>query len=201
MPSLDVYPYQWASAGNMPLRNTIDKQINRKYSTYMQTFLPYGSDFKRGAESLDYRRLVKQAVEGYQILRALSGVTQGWRNHPATKMWKGHEGWLIAYLGAILDEMDRRGYSTATRYKIHELADQAFPDADTDVAPPWLRDERVAITHRGRLYEKDPAFYSAFAIDSLVYKQYTCCERCNYYWPTHTDDYGWIRLNDRLEKM
>lgn len=166
----------------------------------MQTFLPYRS-FSATAQSLDYKRLVKQAVEGYQILRALAGVTQGWRNHPATKMWAGHEGYLVAYLDAILDEMQARGYSTATRDSIHELAAMAFPDADSDTPPPWFGDDRVFITHRGRLYEKNPDHYKQFAIDGQNYKQYTCCSRCNYYWPTHTDDYGWVERDGRLEKL
>ena len=158
----------------------------------MQTFLPHGPDFTATAKCLDYRRLVKQAVEGYQILRALAGLTNGWTNHPATKMWRGHEGWLVVYLDAILDEMDHRGYSTATRAKIHDLADQAFPCWEDDKMPPWLIDDRVAITHRGRLFEKSPSLYTSFFLDASTYKQYTCCERCNYYWPTHTQDYGWM---------
>ncbi len=166
----------------------------------MQTFLPY-SDFTAVARCLDNKRLVKQAVEGYQILRAHAGLTQGWRNHPATKMWAGHEGYLVAYLDAILDEMQRRGYSTATRDSIHELSRQAFPDIDSDVPPPWLKDERVHVTHRGRLYEKNPEHYAQFAVDAQIFRKYTCHERCDYFWPTHTSDYGWIELNGKLEKL
>ncbi len=166
----------------------------------MQTFLPY-MDFDASARTLDRKRLVKQAVEGYQILRALAGITQGWRNHPATKMWSGHEGWLVMYLHAILNEMERRGYSTATRAQIDNLANQAFPDWESDTPPPWLLDARVSVTHRGRLYEKDPEHYAHFAVDAAVYKAYVCCPGCNYYWPTHTDDYGWVERDGKLEKL
>ena len=47
----------------------------------MQTFLPYSS-FDLTMECLDYRRLGKQRVEAFQILRALRGETDGWTNHP-----------------------------------------------------------------------------------------------------------------------
>ena len=56
----------------------------------MQTFLPY-ADFEKTAKCLDYRRRGKQRVEATQIIQTLSGVTTGWHNHPATKMWRGHE--------------------------------------------------------------------------------------------------------------
>lgn len=166
----------------------------------MQTFLPHGFDFPATARDLDQKRLVKQAVEGYQILRSLAGMTQGWRNHPATKMWTGSEGWLSLYVNDVLDEMGRRGYSTATRSSVNSLVTQAFPDADLDTAPPWLLDFRVAYTHRGRLYEKNPEHYAKYA-DYRDYKQYVCCDRCNYFWPTHSPDYGWVELDGRLQKL
>jgi len=53
----------------------------------MQTFLPY-ADFKRSAQVLDYRRLGKQRVETWQLIRAINGETRGWRNHPAAVMWR-----------------------------------------------------------------------------------------------------------------
>ena len=56
----------------------------------MQTFLPY-ADFNKSAEVLDNRRLNKQILEGYQILKVLGNPDPraGWRNHPAVKMWRG----------------------------------------------------------------------------------------------------------------
>ena len=56
----------------------------------VNTFLPY-PDFVKSAKILDYKRLGKQRVEAWQILRALRGETKGWRNHPATNLWRGHE--------------------------------------------------------------------------------------------------------------
>jgi hypothetical protein len=37
---------------------------------------------------LDDKRLGKQRVETYQLIRALEGTTKGWRNHPACVMWE-----------------------------------------------------------------------------------------------------------------
>lgn len=48
----------------------------------MQTFLPYPS-FAESARVLDRQRLGKQRVEVLQLLRALTGQTKGWANHPA----------------------------------------------------------------------------------------------------------------------
>ncbi len=54
----------------------------------MQTFVPY-PDFAANAVVLDTRRLGKQRVETFQILRALVWPAYAWKNHPATRMWRG----------------------------------------------------------------------------------------------------------------
>ena len=63
----------------------------------MQTFLP-DPDFERTARILDDRRLGKQRVEVLQILNAMHRTSGGWVNHPATRMWRGFEPALVAYL-------------------------------------------------------------------------------------------------------
>ena len=62
----------------------------------MLTFLPY-ADFGLSARCLDRKRLGRQRVECLQILRTLRGVSTGWRNHPAVKMWQGCENTLALY--------------------------------------------------------------------------------------------------------
>ncbi len=71
----------------------------------MQTFVPlFGSTDT--AQVLDRARLNKQALEGWQILMNLvqldpqgnHRVSKGWSNHPAVKMWRGHEGALVSYI-------------------------------------------------------------------------------------------------------
>ena len=79
----------------------------------MQTFLP-SSNFATAAHMLDSKRLNKQILEGYQILNVLSGQspTGAWRNHPAVKMWRGHEMTLLKYVSAMIKEAKWRGIKT-----------------------------------------------------------------------------------------
>lgn len=120
----------------------------------MQTFLPY-ADFERCAATLDSRRLGKQRVEAFQILRALRGEGRGWRNHPAVLMWRGYEDALGLYLNAMIAEWERRGYrNTLARYPI--------PEGREIVMPAWLGNEAVHASHRSNLLRKDPRFYGRY---------------------------------------
>ena len=76
----------------------------------MQTFLPY-PDFEKSAKVLDYRRLGKQRCEAMQLLNILNGfsIKEGWKNHPATKMWRGHRGALKKYCQTMINEWISRG--------------------------------------------------------------------------------------------
>lgn len=120
----------------------------------MQTFLPY-PDFERSAKVLDYRRLGKQRVEAKQILNALTtgDAPHGWRNHPATKMWRGYEDALAIYKNKMIEEWCRRGYkntmSLTMRPRHVEL-------------PPWWGDEKFHAAHRSNLLRKDPEWYGQF---------------------------------------
>jgi len=117
----------------------------------MQTFLPY-ADLRRSAAVLDWRRLGKQRVEAFQLLRVLRGETRGWANHPAALMWRGHEAALGAYMNACIDEWVRRGYvntmakARVSRYRL----------------PPWFGDDAFHASHRANLLRKDPAYYAQF---------------------------------------
>jgi hypothetical protein len=62
----------------------------------VQTFLPL-PDFAESAAVLDRQRLGKQRVEVLQLLGALTGQRPGWVNHPAARMWRGHERALARY--------------------------------------------------------------------------------------------------------
>lgn len=120
----------------------------------MQTFLPY-ADFERCAAALDPRRLGKQRVEAWQILRVLRGESRGWRNHPAALMWRGYEDALGQYLNAMIAEWERRGYTnTMARYPL--------PEGVEIVAPPWLGDEALHASHRSNLLRKDATFYGRY---------------------------------------
>jgi len=118
----------------------------------MQTFLPY-ADFGQSLRCLDTKRLGKQRVETYQILRALTGESSGWINHPATRMWAGYERALRVYLRESIITWTARGYRNT----------MALPEADHGVPlPPWLGRPDLHASHRSNLLRKDAAWYGQF---------------------------------------
>lgn len=134
----------------------------------MQTFLPY-ADFSASAKALDYKRLGKQRVETWQIIRAASGLTKGWVNHPATRMWNGYEKALCFYGIAICMEWKRRGYNdTMLPRFLDHLATLDGPV----IMPPWLGDDAFHKSHQSNLIRKDPEFYGPLfpgTVDNLDY--------------------------------
>lgn len=116
----------------------------------MQTFLPY-SDFRECARVLDYRRLGKQRVEAWQILRALRGETKGWRNHPAVLMWRGYEESLNQYGREMCLEWRARGFTDT-------MLDR-FSNTNSAPLPYWLGDSRLHLSHQSNLIRKDPEYY------------------------------------------
>lgn len=123
----------------------------------MQTFLPY-TNYKRCAEVLDNKRLGKQRVESWQIIKALSDPRYGWQHHPAVKMWRGHEWQLIQYTYDIINEwVSVRGFHDTVEQQIraHQALFQ-FPPCE----PPLWLDERVCLSHQSNLVRKDPIHYS-----------------------------------------
>jgi hypothetical protein len=118
----------------------------------MQTFLPY-ADIEKSVACLDYRRLGKQRVEALQLLKALTEPEYGWKNHPATKMWIGHEDALAHYMNVCIKEWVRRGYKNSMLIK------QVPPVIQM---PSWLGDESFHASHRSNLLRKDQAYYSQF---------------------------------------
>ena len=128
----------------------------------MQTFLPY-PDPRRSAEALDDRRLGKQRVETFQVLRALTWPTYGWKHHPVTRMWRGFVPALVAYGLACVDEWEARGRADATRTALLEFTGGTVPDWDAlhdrGEVPPWVGDEALHLSHRSSLVRKDPELY------------------------------------------
>lgn len=127
----------------------------------MQTFLPSPS-YTESARMLDYRRLGKQRVETKQILLAMSKTSGGWVNHPATKMWRGHELELACYGLAMCDEWINRGYNDTLRKFFADAISQYEEDNRNPLPPPWLGDERIHASHRSNLLRKDREFYSQY---------------------------------------
>ena len=143
----------------------------------MQTFVPLTESFEDIAKVLDNKRLNKQALEGWQILMTLleldpqgnHRIPKGWVNHPAVKMWRGHEYALYRYIDAMVTEWKRRGYKStigdkakATIMRAMELG--ILPEVSTN--PSWLSNlgqfKDIAASHRVALLNKDYEWYSQF---------------------------------------
>lgn len=143
----------------------------------MQTFVPETTSFDAIAKVLDRQRLNKQALEGWQILMTLleldpqgeHRVPRGWANHPAVKMWRGHEMALYQYIEAMVKEWKSRGYKStigdkakATILRAIELGTLSEPSSN----PYWISDfdlfKEVASSHRKALLSKDYEWYSQF---------------------------------------
>jgi len=159
----------------------------------VQTFLPYNS-FTKSALALDNKRLNKQILEGYQILKVLGNPDPraGWRNHPAVKMWRGYEHSLFAYVLVMVAEAKVRGIKTdKNEENLWRLHDEQSSEWGEEM-PEWYSDpiimKLITTTHKANLYRKDPEFYAEF-INSVSDKyNKPCCDRCNYFWVTHTID-------------
>jgi hypothetical protein len=136
----------------------------------MQTFLPF-SNFAKSAAVLDGKRLWKQRVETMQILRTLSGISDGWKNHPAVRMWRGHEGVLLEYQRAVIAEGIKRGYKDNVCWD-KSVAAYTQLSEKTDARPSWLGNEALHASHRSNLLRKDADWYSQFGwgdADDLEY--------------------------------
>lgn len=127
----------------------------------MQTFLPF-PDFTESAYFLDDKRLGKQRVETLQIMTALL-EGRGWVNHPATKMWRGHEFVLLEYQKACCQHwVDERGFKDTCLDKTTELY-FSHPEVHwNDQPPPWLGRKALHLSHQSNLLRKDPEFYGKY---------------------------------------
>ncbi len=129
----------------------------------MQTFLPY-PDFHESARCLDRQRLGKQRVEALQILRTIAGITRGWCNHPAVRMWRSSPLRLAEYALVICDEWIERGYRDTCRDQVaHLLLHASFFNSIR--CPSWLGDSDFHRAHRSNLLRKNPEWYSQFGWD------------------------------------
>jgi hypothetical protein len=144
----------------------------------MQTFVPLTSTVDDIAKVLDNKRLNKQALEGWQILMTLleldpqgnHRVPKGWYNHPAVKMWRGHEMALFMYVNAMVEEWKSRGYKSTIGTKawgtIQVAMSKGIISDSTLDAPQWIEDrdlfEQIASSHRLALLNKDYEWYSQF---------------------------------------
>lgn len=141
----------------------------------MQTFVPYPS-FSESAKVIDTKRLGKQIIEAQQIFKALTLPEYGWKNHPATKMWRGHELALVYYAMACNDEWRaRRGKDHGAWLNLVALSGKSDLPPTSAKLPGWWGDSRVHDTHKANLLRKDPEHYKQFA--------YIVKPMEGYFWP------------------
>ena len=156
----------------------------------MQTFLPYG-DFEASAQTLDNKRLNKQILEGYQILKVLSGASPSgaWRNHPAVLMWERSERELRRYIGHMIYEADWRGIKTDKNLHNLRVLEREYGKDWGNEVPFWQESDVmlqcIMTTHRVNLFKKDPMYYARFKSEVSSPYNVTCCDKCQYFWATH----------------
>lgn len=160
----------------------------------MQTFVPITDSYEDIARTLDRARLNKQALEGWQILMTLLELDpqgnhrtpKGWVNHPAVKMWRGHEMALYQYIQAMVDEWVRRGYKSTIGDKAKATIMRGIELGRTSstVGPDWIADldlfKKIASSHRMALLCKDYEWYSQFEWPEDTGKR---PETYEYIWP------------------
>ena len=139
----------------------------------VNTFLPH-ADFVKSAESLDNKRLGKQRVEAWQILQALRGQTKGWRNHPATNMWRNHERKLCEYGIAICDEWIKRGFKDSMRDRFFAL----LGELEECKMPDWFGVKEFHDSHKSNLKRKDNSYYNFVDVDDS--QPYLWYDQTNY---------------------
>lgn len=142
----------------------------------MQTFLPY-PDFSESLRCLDQKRLGKQRIEARQIYNSLTGVTEGWRNHPAVVMWEDNVDALALYFNLSVLHWIMRGYQNTM--PLIQLKDSYKIEL-----PSWVGDPEVHASHRGRLIEKLPEHYNQFK-----WTEAPISKEQGYVWPGSSSSY------------
>ena len=104
---------------------------------------------------LDKSRLGNQVWrEGITLIRG------GWPNHPASKMWRGHEYHLGLYLLAGLKVLRER--SGKDYIEIEQKIRTEMKKFRNTGKPKWVGNERFHASHRSNLLRKDKEWYSQF---------------------------------------
>lgn len=141
----------------------------------MQTFLPHLDPYN-SAQVLDNKRLGKQRVETIQISQVLLGISPDskWCNHPAVKMWRGYEPYLIkVYLKNILEQWEKRGFRNDKCREHYKVLEEKVACRKI-VKPVWLNEE-FCIRHKSNLIRKAPEHYKHY--------WHTIPDNLEYIWP------------------
>jgi hypothetical protein len=136
----------------------------------MQTFMTRKS-YHRSMHDLDDKRLINQFEEAMQLARVIGGLTDGYRNHPAAKMWMTYDHALNVYIHNTIQERVLRWGQRYNRSRpgavdpwvrmdelSRELREANGPLPPYEV-PPWFEDLDVLRSHRSNLLRKLPGHY------------------------------------------
>jgi hypothetical protein len=99
---------------------------------------------------MDEKRLNKQIIECQQILDAIDGKSDAWKNHPVTKMYTPYREWLDRYK-ICLKKYQEGDMDTATWWSNHANL----------IRPEWMT-MTFCDQHKRRLYTKAPTKYPQF---------------------------------------
>lgn len=140
----------------------------------MQTFLPL-PNYLESMRCLDKSRLGNQVWrEGITLIRG------GWPNHPASKIWRGHEYHLGLYLLDGCKVLEERG--KAYPHIIEKIKFEMAKHINTG-PPKWLGNDNFHASHRKALLFKNYEWYKQFG-----WKETPDIPdengKLNYFWPT-----------------
>ena len=155
----------------------------------MNTFLPYPS-FEKSAKVLDNKRLNKQIVECYQILKAITLPDYGWQNHPAVNMWREHPISLFSYTWYLnIEYTDRKverdklfmapnhkSYDNAAKFFTINYSYPRYCQSIIDM-PDFIGYEPFHLSHQSNLLRKDLYHYNKYFDTSVPID-------LPYYWPS-----------------
>lgn len=147
----------------------------------MNTFLPF-PDYAQSAACLDKRRCFKQVVEASQILDVLEGRSQGWKNHPAVKMWRNYIPSLKQYYAACYDYC-------LVNHRINFCKLQPLLIDKYAPYPHWFGDDQFHLKMRQNLIRKaisdmsknNPELYWCLSQHNITLQNTLPLE--GYYWP------------------
>ena len=157
----------------------------------MQTFIS-DTNLIKNFLNLDNKRLGKQRRESVFILEAiLKQNKEGYKNHPAVKMWKGYEGYLLfVYLFVNMKIWKNKNFNNVkTQEDYEELSKLLLNKFKCFLSkllpfifirkliwkkPPWITKEFIE-AHRSKLIRKKPEHYRSLFPDTK--------EGLEYIWP------------------
>lgn len=143
----------------------------------MQTFLPYPR-FLQSAACLDNKRLGKQRVEVMQILNTILGYSEGWKNHPAVKMWRPYPLALAEYGRICCDEWMSRNKRDNLKFQFDIFTVVAQNRGHKYYEPLFMGNLEFHNSHRSNLLRKYPEWYSQF--------NWSVSDDLPYVWPTQS---------------